>query len=301
MGNDGEIMEEGNTHLKEIFFNPMSIMEAGGMEALLKGMSTQVQQDFDCKIVDDLRNFLFGPPGAGGLDLAAINIQRGRERGLVDYNTIREDIGLARLNDFEELSSDIELRQTIQGLYGDINDIDPWVGMLAEDHMPNALFGQTAMKIVGDQFQKLREGDRFYYENESAFTLEEIAAIKQTRLADVIRRNFDVTIQDEVFYVEPPQELSTSIEEVISTQTLSIAPNPAIDNTTISFEALENGPASYFIINELGQTIQQQAINVVNGSNTFSINLPASISSGFYTIRLEMDGSAILSKLLVKK
>ena len=166
---------------------------------------------------------------------------------------------------------------------------------------PNSLFGETAMKIVGEQFQKLRDGDRFYYENESAFTFEEIAAIKQTRLADVIRRNFDVTIQDEVFFVEPPQELSTSIEEVISTQTLSIAPNPAINYTTIAFEALENGPASYLIINGLGQTIQQQAINVVNGSNTFSINLPASISSGFYTIRLEMNGSALLSKLMVKK
>ena len=75
MSNDGTIMEEGNTLLKEIFFNPMTLMEAGGMEALMKGMSTQVQQELDCKIIDDLRNFLFGPPGAGGLDLAAINIQ----------------------------------------------------------------------------------------------------------------------------------------------------------------------------------------------------------------------------------
>jgi len=301
MGSDGEIMEEGNTQLKEIFFNPMSLLEAGGMEALLKGMSVQVQQDFDLKMIDDLRNFLFGPPGAGGLDLAAINIQRGRERGLSDYNTIREDIGLARLNDFEELTSNTELRQTIQDLYGDINDIDPWVGMLAEDHLPNALFGETAMEIVSQQFQKLRDGDRFFYENESAFTSEEIAAIKQTRLADVIRRNFDVNIHDAVFYAEPHQELSTSIEEVISTKTLSIAPNPAQAYTTIAFEAVENGPAAYRLINELGQTIQQESINIVNGLNNFSINLPSSITNGFYTIRLEMDGAAILSKLVVKR
>ena len=301
MGSDGEIMEEGNTLLKEIFFNPMSIMEAGGMEALLKGMSTQVQQDFDCKIVDDLRNFLFGPPGAGGLDLAAINIQRGRERGLADYNTIREDIGLAKLNNFEELTSNASLRQTMEQLYEDINDIDPWVGMLAEDHVPGALFGETAMEIIGQQFQKLRDGDRFYYENETALTLEEIATIKQTRLADVIRRNFDINIQDAVFYVEPHQELSTSIADVIATETVSIAPNPAVNHTAVSFTALENGLASYALINELGQTIQQESIHVVNGPNTFSIHLPTSINTGFYTIRLEMDGGAIMSKLIVRR
>ncbi len=302
MGSDGEIMEEGNTLLKEIFFNPMSIMEAGGMEALLKGMSVQVQQEFDCKIVDDLRNFLFGPPGAGGLDLAAINIQRGRERGLADYNTIRADIGLSKLTSFEELSSDSKLRQTIQELYGDINDIDPWVGMLAEDHMPAALFGETAMSIVGQQFQKLRDGDRFYYENEPFLTSEEIATIKQTRMADVIRRNFDITIQDDVFYAAPHQEeLSTSITDVIATQTLSIAPNPAMNHTSLSFTALENGLASYAIINELGQVIQQASIEVLSGYNSFSIPLTSNITSGFYSIRLEMDGGVVLSKLIVRR
>ncbi|MBK9397919.1 MAG: hypothetical protein IPN55_12075 [Saprospiraceae bacterium] len=47
-------------------------------------------------------------------------------------------------------------------MYSDVNKIDPWVGMLAENHMHNALFGETAMTIVKQQFISLRDGDRYY-------------------------------------------------------------------------------------------------------------------------------------------
>ena len=33
-------------------------------------------QDVDPEIIGDIRNFLFGPPGSGGFDLASRNIQR---------------------------------------------------------------------------------------------------------------------------------------------------------------------------------------------------------------------------------
>ena len=53
-------------------------------------------------------------------------------------------------------------------MYGSIDNLDPWVGMLAENHRPDALFGETIMKIMEQQFGVLREGDRFYFENDSA-------------------------------------------------------------------------------------------------------------------------------------
>lgn len=45
-------------------------------------------------VIDDVRNFLFGPPGSGGMDLPALNIQRSRDMGLPSYNQARLDFGL---------------------------------------------------------------------------------------------------------------------------------------------------------------------------------------------------------------
>ena len=65
-------------------------------------------EEIDNKVVDGVRNFLFGPPGAGGLDLASLNIQRGRDHGLADYNTTRAALGLPRVTSFDQITSDAD-------------------------------------------------------------------------------------------------------------------------------------------------------------------------------------------------
>ncbi len=196
MDNQGSTIPEGDLTLLEAFFAPYELVESGGVDPIFKGMATQIEQELDCKMVDDVRNFLFGPPqaGLGGLDLAAININRGRERGLPDFNTLRQDMGLTPYASFEELNADPEVVAAMENLYGDVNDIDPWVGLLAEDHMNNALFGPTIMSIMEEQFLLLREGDRFYFENDQELTQAEKDEINSTTFRDIIMRNTGITV-----------------------------------------------------------------------------------------------------------
>ncbi len=194
VGNDGNVIAQGNLSLRDAFFNPMELLSGGGVDPLFKGMAELITQDFDSKIIDDLRNFLFGVPGAGGLDLASININRGRERGFPDFNTVRSNFGLTPYNSFDEITSNSTLASQLETLYGDINDIDPFVGFVAEDKMPNALLGETSLTIIARQFQVLRDGDRYYYWIDDALSNAEKSEISRTRLVDIIMRNTGVTL-----------------------------------------------------------------------------------------------------------
>ena len=207
---DNEGTEHDPLSLRNAFFNPNALVENGGLDPFFKGMATQVQQNMDTKVVDDVRNFLFGAPGsgAGGLDLAAININRGRERGLPDLNSFRTALGLRPYTSFQEICDEPEVVQILSSIYTDVNDIDPWVGMLAETHMPGAILGETVMAFMHRQFSALRDGDRFYYENDPDLSAEEKAIIKSTKLSEVVMRNTGITLmQENVFEAMPHQEI----------------------------------------------------------------------------------------------
>ena len=120
-------------NLRDAFFNPNLITNSPtNVEALLKGGATQRAQEIDTQFIDDVRNFLFGPPGAGGMDLAALNIERGRDHGLVDYQQLRPAYGLPPINSFNQIPTTPEMRIALQNLYGNINNVDSYVAGLAE-------------------------------------------------------------------------------------------------------------------------------------------------------------------------
>ncbi len=100
---------------------------------------TSAHQRIDVFVVDDVRNFLFGPPGAGGFDLPALNIQRGRDHGLPGYNDTREAYGLPRAAGFEDDDQRSRRSQArLAAAYGSVDDVDLWVGGLAEDPLPGS-------------------------------------------------------------------------------------------------------------------------------------------------------------------
>lgn len=208
---DGNVIGEGNLALRDAFFRPDQVI-ALGIDSLLQGAATQTAQELDAHVIDDVRNFLFGPPGAGGLDLPALNIQRGRDHGLADYNATRVALGLSPVSSFSQISSDSNVVAALELTYGSVDEIDLWVGGLAEDQLPDASMGETFTQILVDQFERLRDGDRFWYQN--VFTGTMLAQIQSTRLADIIKRNSNVAnLQTNVFFVAGTEPVSVDLQK----------------------------------------------------------------------------------------
>lgn len=206
LNNDAEEIREG-LPLAMAFFNPAPVVEVGP-DPLLKYLATDNAQEVDTQLVEGLRDFLFGPPGAGGLDLASLNIQRGRDHGLADYNTVRVAYGLPAVTTFAQITADAAMQAKLSALYGDANSLDLWVAGLAEDHLRGSSVGPTFSRIIARQFERMRDGDRFWYER--IFSGRQLAAIKATRLSDVIRRNTTITkLQDNVFFFNPDTTLAS--------------------------------------------------------------------------------------------
>ncbi len=186
---DGNVIESGNINLRDGFFSP-DLIKDGGIDPILRGLSTQYAQKIDTMISDDLRNFLFGQPGAGGFDLASLNIQRGRDHGLPGYNDARVSLGFDRIDSFE---SDIFLPgvgERLASVYASPDDIDLWVGGLSEQNASGSMLGELFTWIIGDQFTRLRDGDRFWYLN--TLTAAEILNIESLTLSDIIMLNTDI-------------------------------------------------------------------------------------------------------------
>ena len=197
---NGQPIAAGHLPLRQAFFAPDELTRGGGIEPLLRGLAAQTCQELDNMIVDDVRNFLFGQPGAGGFDLASLNIQRGRDHGVRSYNDMREALGLGRADSFGDISTDLDVQRRLADAYATVDDVDLWVGGLAEDHLRDAMVGPTFHRILKQQFEVLRDGDRFWFER--YFQGRELAEIRRTRLVDIIRRNTRIghEIDDDVFH-----------------------------------------------------------------------------------------------------
>lgn len=206
---------EARLSLFEAFFDP-SLLVRQGISGVLRGLAMQDAQAVDTRFVEQIRNMLFGAPGSAGRDLFALNIQRGRDHGLPDYNTVRIACGLAPVAGFADISSDPQLQAALEEAYGDVRYVDLLAGGLAEDHLPGAMLGETFHAILMDQFQRLRDGDRYWFENDPYFLAHPalLAEVRATTLADVIRRNTSIgdELPDRVFGgPRPPETIAIEI------------------------------------------------------------------------------------------
>jgi hypothetical protein len=302
MGNSGEELASGHILLRDAYFNPLTINLAGGIEPYLKGMATQAQQELDCKVINDVRNFLFGSPNAGGLDLAAININRGRERGITDFNSLRIDLGLPAYHDFSEIADDEDAIIAMEDLYGDVNNIDAWVGLLAEKHMQGAMFGEVIMAVMERQFQALRDGDRFYFENDDFFSISQLEDIRSVQFHDIIMRNTEIDLmQKDVFNAMPHSDIPNGPE--LSKEALNAAafPNPTDGELFVKIYIEESSDISLSLFNTLGDRVQFFKMNLPQGESILEFDLMQDLPRGFYNLLIETENSFKIVKIVKER
>lgn len=98
------------------------------------------------------------------------------------------------------------LAARLKAIYGSVDKVDAFVGMVSEDHLPGSEFGELQQAMWKEQFEVLRDGDRRFYLNDP-----DLAAIEhrygvtyQHSLAEIITMNTDLSsgdIQQNIFYI----------------------------------------------------------------------------------------------------
>ncbi|XP_037624041.1 dual oxidase 1 [Sebastes umbrosus] len=178
------------------------------LDNLLMGMASQIAEREDNIVVEDLRDFMYGPMRFSRSDLVAMTIQRGRDFGLRSYNEVRKALDMQPVETFEDINPEItstnpQLLHDIAELYGrDISKLELFPGGLLESlDGPGLVFSA----IILDQFERIRNGDRFWFENKQngLFTEKEFQMISNVTFHDVLIAvtSAEATdIQNDVFF-----------------------------------------------------------------------------------------------------
>ena len=169
-----------------------------------------------------IRSKLLGTP----LDLYAANIERGREVGIATLNEFRRYVSdngsliqqagqasnyasalpaqvpsLAPYATWAEFGQHLrgtpaeqaELLALFKAVYGEgdihVNDVDLFVGGLAEAPVGKSQMGSTFTWIFQEQLDRLQEGDRFYYFNQLKDAPLLLADIGSQHFSDIVMRN----------------------------------------------------------------------------------------------------------------
>lgn len=168
-----------------------------------RGQLFQSSQEIDGRIVSTLRNALFGVPadqdGNDGsadeflqLNLPLLDIHRGRDHGVSDYNKLRAGLGLSTYHSIEDFAQENGLSeeryQQLKSVYNDISELDSIVGGLLEAKLPGSQLGETFTILNVMQFESTRDGDPYFYLNRFKDSPEVLEQISQSSMSEILVR-----------------------------------------------------------------------------------------------------------------
>jgi peroxidase len=308
-------MDPEALELDELFWNP-DLLVSLKPEAFLKGIAAHTQYETNIKINSVLRNLLFGDPASPvrfGVDLASLNIQRGRDHGLPDYNTVRKFYTGVSATRFSDISRNDTLARNLRSLYRSINNVDLWTGVLSEDLIPGTSIGRLAHEVQRVQFEKLRDGDYYYFERDPYFPSDVRRNIRETQLSEVIKRNTAITnLQTNMFFVRACPGFSPTPtdeeEEAITSRTLqteepvdlvvadpTLFPNPTADAVTVAINNSGEAGTIQLFSGRDGSLVK----TITTNANDREIRIDLSdLPKGVYTVNIKSGETTKFIKLV---
>jgi alpha-dioxygenase len=136
-----------------------------------------------------------GVPSLDKVDLAALDLYRDRERGILPFNEFRRKLNLNPYRDWRHLTGgNEEMMKALSEIYGadGIERCDLLVGNLAEAKIPGFAISETAFVIFIVMASRRLEADRFFTTdfNEATYTKAGFQWVNSTgSLRDVIMRH----------------------------------------------------------------------------------------------------------------
>uniref|UniRef100_A0A8B9R8A6 Myeloid-specific peroxidase n=1 Tax=Astyanax mexicanus TaxID=7994 RepID=A0A8B9R8A6_ASTMX len=180
--------------LYEAFFSPWRVVFEGGIDPLIRGLISRPaklnQQNH--MLVNALRERLFAFTSHIALDLASLNMQRSRDHGLQGYTAWRKFCNLSEPRNQAELATvlnNTDLARRLLEHYKTPANIDVWLAGIAEPFVPGGRVGPLFSCLIGTQFQKIRLGDRLWWENRGVFTKRQRDSLITMSLARIICDN----------------------------------------------------------------------------------------------------------------
>jgi len=197
---DGSHSVGGDILLRDVFFDPTIIVNTGGCSPIFRGLQGKQHNSPEVNIVDDLKEFVFAKKGFFGIDLLSTNMRRAREMGIPNFGTARQIYGVG--TPFFVVTYESFYNFTDPAVAADLviaynstdpGVCDPWLCGILESTNPTPTqvggeLGQLLHEVIRRQFERFRDGDRFWYLN-NQFDSNDLAEILNTTLAEIILRN----------------------------------------------------------------------------------------------------------------
>lgn len=180
--------------LRDVFHNPLHLLANNTYDDLARGLCAQPLHEFNNVYSPEMTEWLFPEDvKKWGLDIVSLNVQRGRDHQIPGYPSYRQYCGLGASSDWVDMTDFIpaDLVHRLLRSYRRPEDVDLYIGGNLEVPVVGSILGPTMHCLVREQFQRLRDGDRFFYTNSGQFTREQLSTIKSQTLSRILCDNAD--------------------------------------------------------------------------------------------------------------